>query len=203
MGKEGRSCKWCEQGACWTHGQIERDPEYVSKKGPKKSNKGKGKGRAAAPAKGQGKGQWMFVPPGAKMPQVQKQFLKQAVAADPKKQSPKTLLINALQLPGLLESPYTKDETLVFEMTGEKGKHIATLNITGLTSGKADFKGKPGTDEKEAQANACQKALGICGKEIKAAQAAHAEAKAEKVKASLEILKEKKAAKKAEKEAAA
>merc|ERR1719183_3496958 len=109
----------------------------------------------------------MFVPAGA---QVQKHFLKQAVVADPKKQSPKTLLINALQLPGLLDSPYTKDETLVFEMTEEKGKHIATLNITGLTSGKTDFKGKPGTNEKEAQANACQKALGICGKEIKEAQ---------------------------------
>merc|ERR1711957_45568 len=116
----------------------ERDPDYVSKKGPKKNNKGKGKGKAGAPAKGQGKGQWMFVPAGAKMPQVQKQFLKQAVTADPQKQSPKTLLINALQLPGLLESPYTKDETLVFEMTEEKGKHIATLNISGLTSGKKD-----------------------------------------------------------------
>merc|ERR1711957_366832 len=180
----------------------ERDPDYVSKKGPKKNNKGKGKGKAGAPAKGQGKGQWKFVPSGAKQPQVQKQFLKQAAVADPKKQSPKTLLINALQLPDLLDSPYTK-ETLVFEMIEEKGKHIATLNITGLTSAKSDFKGKPGTDEKEAQANACQKALGVCGKEIKAAQAAHAEVKAEKAKARPEIEKEKKAAKKAEKEAAA
>merc|ERR1712129_590095 len=137
------------------------------------------------------------------MPQVQKQFLKQAVVADPKKQSPKTLLINALQLPGLLDSQYTKDETLVFEMTEEKGKHIATLNITGLTTDKKDFKGKPGTDEKEAQANACQKALAVCGKEIKAAQAAHAEVKAEKDKARAEIVKEKKAAQKAEKAAAA
>jgi len=204
MGKCGKSCKWCEQGECWNSGQIEKDPDYVNKKGPKKNNKGKGtKGRAGAPAKGQGKGQWMFVPAGGRTPQVQKHFLKQAVVADPKKQSPKTLLINALQLPGLLDSPYTKDETLVFEMTEEKGKHIATLNITGLTTDKKDFKGKPGTDEKEAQANACQKALGVCGKEIKAAQAAHAEAKAEKDKARAEIVKEKKAAKKAEKEAAA
>merc|ERR1712160_25104 len=172
--------------------------DYVSKKAPKKTNK-------EAPKKtnkGKGKGQWKFVPSGAKQPQVQKQFLKQAVVADPNKQSPKTLLINALQLPDLLDSPYTK-ETLVFEMTEEKGKHIATLNITGLTSGKTDFKGKPGTDVKEAQANACQKAFNIHGKEIKAAQAAHAEVKAEKAKARAEIEKEKKAAKRAEKEAAA
>ena len=206
MGKECKpSCKWCAAGECWTSGQIERDPDYVSKskKGPKKNNKGKAKGGAAAPAKATGNGSWVFVPAGRKMPQVQKQFLKQAVVNEPQKQSPKTLLINALQLPGMLDSPYTKDETLVFDMVEENGKHTATLNITGLTSAKTDFKGKPGATEKEAQANACQKALNICGKEIKVATAAHAEVKAEREKARAELLKEKKAAKKAEKDAAA
>jgi len=41
---DAEECKWCEQGECWTHGQIEK-PEQ------KKTNKGgKGKGKTPSPA---------------------------------------------------------------------------------------------------------------------------------------------------------
>merc|ERR1711892_850248 len=46
------SCKWCDQGECWSHGQIEK-PKAVKQQGGKGGSKGKGNSK--------GKGQWVQV----------------------------------------------------------------------------------------------------------------------------------------------
>jgi len=110
------------------------------------------------------------------------------------KGDPKGLLNTALQM--LLGRPIAKEDC-VYEMTGEKGKHVATLTVAALTTEKTDFKGKPAPDKKTAEANAAQKALNVLSKEIKEAKAAHDVVKKEKEQA----WEEKKAAKIAEKKA--
>merc|ERR1712204_31189 len=102
----------------------------------------------------------------------------------------------------LLERDVTKDEC-VYEMTEEKGKHVATLTISALATDKTEFKGKPATNAKDAQASAAQKVWNVLAKEIKIANEKYEEEAAEKRKARAAIEKEKKAAKKADKEATA
>merc|ERR1712204_56937 len=97
----------------------------------------------------------------------------------------------------LLGRSCTKDDC-VYEVTEEKGKHVATLTVAALTTEKTEFKGKPAANAKEAQANAAHKALNLLSKEIKEAKAAHDVVKKEKEQA----FKEKKKAKLAEKNAA-
>merc|ERR1719491_2512713 len=109
--------------------------------------------------------------------------------------NPKSTLSTALCM--LLGRSCTKDDC-VYEVTEEKGKHVATLTIAALTTEKTEFKGKPAANAKEAQANAAQKALNVLSKEIKEAKAAHDVVKKEKEQA----FKEKKKAKLAEKNAA-
>merc|ERR1712129_390204 len=170
----------------------------------KKGNSGNGQAQ-----KGGGKGQWLFIP-AAQLQGLGKGFGKQSFkgfgkqAQQPQAQghrgNPKDLLNNALRR--LLERDVTKDEC-AYEVTEEKGKHVATLTISALTTDQTEFKGKPAANAKDAQASAAQKCLNVLAKEIKVANEKFEEEAAEKRKARAAIEKEKKAAKKADKEATA
>jgi len=199
MGKNNKECKWCEQGECWSHGQIEKPDGGVKKVATKKSaaitKKSGGKvqgGKSAGKAqiiKGKGGNmQQQLMKQMANMKgggkgksfgKVQQQFVKQMANGRPE-QNPKGDLGSALPL--LLERSCTKEDC-VYEVSEEGDKHVAVLQIAALSGGKTEFRGKPADNKKEAERNAAQKALNVLSKEIKVARAAHAAAKAEKEKA--------------------
>jgi len=202
-----QSTSWCELGECWSHGQTERPADYVAKQ-PKKSHVAKKKGATATKGKGKGAagGGWMWVPAGAQMGMmkgggkggVQQHHLKQTSSGGDT--NPKGVLSTALCM--LLGRSVTKEDC-VYEVTEEKGKHVATLTVSALTTEKTDFEGKPAADKKSAEANAAKKALNVLSKEIKEAKAAHDVVKKEKEQAFREKKKAKLAEKKAAKEAEA
>jgi len=64
----GDGCKWCDQGECWSHGQIEKPAGSKpagrnagqGKKVPMNAKRGKGNGKGGNG--GKGGGQWVFMP---------------------------------------------------------------------------------------------------------------------------------------------
>jgi len=124
------------------------------------------KGGACVPmSHGQGQGQWMFVPPGYHVQPIQKvqQHTLKRQGDEKSSTSPKTQLSQVLPL--LLGRAATKDDW-VFEMSEESGKYTAVLQLSALDRDTTDFTGKPAASKKEAEQNACKKALHLMAKEI-------------------------------------
>merc|ERR1711865_121966 len=56
MAESGDACKWCAEGECWTHGQIEK-PEKPEKKASNKKGSSKGSGKRSKGNQGVNMGQ--------------------------------------------------------------------------------------------------------------------------------------------------
>jgi len=144
--KKERVCKWFELGACWDHGQVERDPDYVN---PNKKEKKK-KGAATAQ-------------PGKKVKKTQLKQQQQQQQQQPSQgDNPKSQL-NAFVTKKTGEAVSKEDIVYtVSENDDKQNPWVAEVTIMNIDPALAHT-GKVAASKKQAEANAARKALGHYG----------------------------------------